>query len=269
MRFRKSIKIAPGLKINLSKSGISTTIGGKGLSVNIGNRGTYLNTGIPGTGISNRTKIGGKTDTKSKSNYDIEYNDNMTIDKQNRGGKAMQADEFIEKIKLIGGKPNFLNKASYKLLSEMISDNEELVCASSGTMIGRKQEVVCAIVVTNKNFYAASSMLLTIEKNVIPLDKITGITTSGILTQTLEITEGTTFYVYKSLINVQDIINAIKNGQSGTNIPPKNEFEKINELEKDKEPDEFDKIRKYKTLLDDGIISQEEFDKKKAELLKL
>ncbi|MDR2798261.1 MAG: DUF4236 domain-containing protein [Treponema sp.] len=39
MRFRKSIKIASGLKINLSKSGISTTIGGKGLSANIGSRG--------------------------------------------------------------------------------------------------------------------------------------------------------------------------------------------------------------------------------------
>jgi hypothetical protein len=67
MRFRKSIKIAPGLKINFSKSGISSTIGGKGLSVNIGSRGTYLNTGIPGTGISNRTKLDGKTERNNKA----------------------------------------------------------------------------------------------------------------------------------------------------------------------------------------------------------
>jgi hypothetical protein len=70
MRFRKSIKIAPGLKINLSKSGISTTIGSKGLSVNTGNRGTYLNTGIPGTGISSRTKIGGSTVDKAEKRKD-------------------------------------------------------------------------------------------------------------------------------------------------------------------------------------------------------
>jgi hypothetical protein len=59
MRFRKSIKIAPGLKINISKSGVSTTIGGKGLSTNIGKNGAYLNTGIPGTGVSARHKIVG------------------------------------------------------------------------------------------------------------------------------------------------------------------------------------------------------------------
>ncbi len=61
LRFRKSIKIAPGLKINISKSGISATIGGRGSSVNIGNKGTYLNLGIPGMGISYREKISGKT----------------------------------------------------------------------------------------------------------------------------------------------------------------------------------------------------------------
>jgi hypothetical protein len=57
MRFRKSIKIAPGIKLNLSKSGISTTIGGRGVSVNVGSKGTCLNTGIPGTGLSGRVRI--------------------------------------------------------------------------------------------------------------------------------------------------------------------------------------------------------------------
>jgi hypothetical protein len=51
-RFRKSIKIAKGLKINLSKSGISTTIGGRGASVNISKRGTRTTVGLPGTGLS-------------------------------------------------------------------------------------------------------------------------------------------------------------------------------------------------------------------------
>jgi hypothetical protein len=59
MRFRKSIKIAPGVKVNLSKSGISGTFGVKGASVNVGKNGAYLNTGIPGTGIYDRQKIGG------------------------------------------------------------------------------------------------------------------------------------------------------------------------------------------------------------------
>lgn len=58
-RFRSSIKIAPGVRLNLSRSGVSTTLGGRGLSVNVGRRGTWLNAGIPGSGISSRSRLGG------------------------------------------------------------------------------------------------------------------------------------------------------------------------------------------------------------------
>ena len=56
-RFRKSVKIAPGVRLNLSKSGVSTTVGGRGASVNVGKRGTYVNAGIPGSGISMRERL--------------------------------------------------------------------------------------------------------------------------------------------------------------------------------------------------------------------
>ncbi|WP_353218518.1 DUF4236 domain-containing protein [Pseudomonas asiatica] len=52
LRLRKSFKIAPGLRINVSKGGISTSIGGKGVTANIGKRGTRVTTSIPGTGLS-------------------------------------------------------------------------------------------------------------------------------------------------------------------------------------------------------------------------
>jgi hypothetical protein len=58
-RFRKSVKIAPGVRLNFSRSGVSTTVGVRGLSVNTGRRGTYLNAGIPGTGIRSRSRLGG------------------------------------------------------------------------------------------------------------------------------------------------------------------------------------------------------------------
>ena len=61
MRFNKRIKIAPGVKLNLSKKGVSTTVGGRGASVNVGRKGSYLNTSLPGTGLSNRTKLGKTT----------------------------------------------------------------------------------------------------------------------------------------------------------------------------------------------------------------
>ena len=61
IRYRKSIKIAKGVKLNFSKSGVSTTFGIPGFSYTVGKKGTYLNAGIPGTGLSYRTKVGGST----------------------------------------------------------------------------------------------------------------------------------------------------------------------------------------------------------------
>lgn len=51
-RFRKSVKIAPGIRLNFSKSGVSTSIGGRGATVNFSKRGTRVTAGIPGTGLS-------------------------------------------------------------------------------------------------------------------------------------------------------------------------------------------------------------------------
>lgn len=51
-RFRKSVKIAPGFKVNLSKSGVSASFGGRGNTVNISKRGVRSTYTIPGTDIS-------------------------------------------------------------------------------------------------------------------------------------------------------------------------------------------------------------------------
>lgn len=59
LRFRKSIKLAPGLRMNFSGSGVSWSLGPRGASVGIGRRGTFLNTGIPGTGLYSRQKLSG------------------------------------------------------------------------------------------------------------------------------------------------------------------------------------------------------------------
>ena len=57
LRFSKRIKIAPGIRLNISGSGVSTTFGGRGLSVNTGRRGTHANVGLPGTGLGSRHKL--------------------------------------------------------------------------------------------------------------------------------------------------------------------------------------------------------------------
>lgn len=51
--FRKSFKIAPGVRLNVGKKGISSvSIGGKGARVSVGKKGTRTTVGIPGTGLS-------------------------------------------------------------------------------------------------------------------------------------------------------------------------------------------------------------------------
>ena len=67
--FRKSIKIVPGLRLNVSKRGTSVSIGPRGAKLNIGKRGTYVTTGIPGTGIYSRTKISGGSKKPTNSDY--------------------------------------------------------------------------------------------------------------------------------------------------------------------------------------------------------
>lgn len=66
--FRRRIKIAPGVHLNFSKSGISTTFGVRGASITKGKKGTYLNTSIPGTGIYQRKKIGDTSNSSHTNN---------------------------------------------------------------------------------------------------------------------------------------------------------------------------------------------------------
>ncbi|MCT8959858.1 DUF4236 domain-containing protein [Pseudomonas veronii] len=57
MRFRKSIKLAPGIRMNLSGAGVGWTLGPRGASVGIGKRGARLNTSF--MGISSSQKLSG------------------------------------------------------------------------------------------------------------------------------------------------------------------------------------------------------------------
>src|SRR6185437_13741560 len=57
-RFRKSFQVIPGLRLNLSRSGLSASIGGAPFTVNIGPHGVRGTASIPGTGISYHEHFG-------------------------------------------------------------------------------------------------------------------------------------------------------------------------------------------------------------------
>jgi len=52
LRFRKSVKILPGVHLNVSKSGASLSLGRRGATVNLSTHGVRETVGIPGTGLS-------------------------------------------------------------------------------------------------------------------------------------------------------------------------------------------------------------------------
>src|ERR1039458_10352081 len=53
LRFQRRIKVLPGLRINLSKSGVGFSVGGRGAHIGITARGQrYTSIGMPGTGLS-------------------------------------------------------------------------------------------------------------------------------------------------------------------------------------------------------------------------
>jgi hypothetical protein len=57
LRFRRRVKLLPGVHLNISRSGISTSVGVRGASLTFGKRGTYMNAGLLGTGISWRGRL--------------------------------------------------------------------------------------------------------------------------------------------------------------------------------------------------------------------
>lgn len=61
IRFRKSVNVAPGVRLNIGKKSASVSVGGKGFHTSVSTTGRRTRSvGIPGTGISHVSTSGGK-----------------------------------------------------------------------------------------------------------------------------------------------------------------------------------------------------------------
>lgn len=72
-RFRKSMKILPGVRINLTQRGLSANVGGKHANIGIGKRGVRANASIPGTGISGTQQLSGRPSHSEPVQYTPDY----------------------------------------------------------------------------------------------------------------------------------------------------------------------------------------------------
>ena len=104
IRFRRSFKILPGVKINVSKGGISSSIGFRGFHINIGKHGIRQTIGLPGSGLS-------------ESSYLVDY-DNDSEKKKDNEPKARRATERAR-----------LNEPKANRADEQADDEEGEGCA--------------------------------------------------------------------------------------------------------------------------------------------
>lgn len=78
LRFRKSFKVAPGVKVNLNKKSTSVTFGGKGVHKTYSSSGKKTTSvGIPGTGACYTTSSGGGSGSKKPSSHKRISADNL------------------------------------------------------------------------------------------------------------------------------------------------------------------------------------------------
>lgn len=65
LRFRRSIRVLPGIRINLSRSGLSTSVGVRGAHVTVGHGKVRETVGVPGSGVSYTTMDSTRSEANS------------------------------------------------------------------------------------------------------------------------------------------------------------------------------------------------------------
>ena len=58
MAFRKSIRLAPGVRLNVGKKGVSVSAGPRGFKTTVGMSGRTTTVGITGSGVSHTSRKG-------------------------------------------------------------------------------------------------------------------------------------------------------------------------------------------------------------------
>ncbi|MET3203147.1 UNVERIFIED_ORG: putative MnhB-related membrane protein [Bacillus proteolyticus] len=109
-RFRKSIKIAPGVKLNVSKRGVGVSAGVKGANVSVGPSGSRITTSIPGTGLSYEKRLNSKKGGNSQVN-------NLQISQDNQH----QINNYqVFEVNAVKMKDNKANSIARKMMIPLI-----------------------------------------------------------------------------------------------------------------------------------------------------
>lgn len=156
-------------------------------------------------------------------------------------------------------------KKEVKALSEIIKDNETIKYATSGVVEGNTVLMVCT---DRRVLFIDKGFIYGIKSTEIPLKMINAISYSkGLLLGSITITNGATTTQINNvsketaLLMVQSVNDACEAvSHQKQPVPP---------VDTQVTQTFSAQIRELKSLVDDGIITQDEFDAKKKQILKL
>jgi hypothetical protein len=174
----------------------------------------------------------------------------------------MDLAKFTEELKKYRIKVGIFNKGVYTNLAQIISDGETIKYAIEG--IDEKSQTT-PLIITDKAVYSMSQgLFMASGASSVPLSTITSVSSVkgklGGLYQNIVIAEGAIVHTVgvaaPAVSTIISTINTLMAQAQQQQVPAA-------------AVSQADELAKFKKLLDDGVLTQEEFDKKKAQILGL
>lgn len=173
----------------------------------------------------------------------------------------MNHNDVLNRFKEVNVSDTFGTKKEIKELPKVLSSDEEIMYATSGFVDGNTWLITC----TNKRIlFLDKGMIYGLKQVEIPIEKINSIShKTGLIFGKLIVHHGSSEMVITNINKntLSPMINALN-----AEIDKKREQTNNNQSSPSSVADE---ILKFKQLLDQGIISEEEFQAKKKNLLGL
>lgn len=174
----------------------------------------------------------------------------------------MTYEEILSRIKELGNIDTFGTKKEIKELPNIMYQGETIEYMMSGLLNGNTWLITC----TNKRvLFLDKGMFFGCKQLEIPLEKINSIqSTKGLLLGSISIWDGASQMKVDNVqkYSLQPFVNAVNNAKEALNQKSVN-----NVVKEEKKDDSLAQLEKLAELRDKGIITIEDFEAKKKQLL--
>ncbi|MCK8626584.1 PH domain-containing protein [Apilactobacillus kunkeei] len=169
--------------------------------------------------------------------------------------------KIVQQLKDVNFSDSYMTGREILKLPELIQQDETIKYATSGFYDTNTSSVL--IVVTNKRILLENKKLLFGSQNTeIPLGMVNDISyNSGMLMAKVSITSGTKDHKISQVSKktVTQLVDTIRHETELAKHP--------NEQQSSQSPSDIEQLKGLKDLLDSGILTQEEFEAKKKQIL--